>query len=306
MVIKFLNSIKSAVLLLIILLQSATIVQSQNFSLNNYHQSIEEWHKSRVEQLKTENGWLNLAGLFWLKQGKNTFGTGTFNNIIFPKGTINEQAGYFQLTDSAVWLVTSKGTSVTLKSVPVQKTIIYYKDSAGSPSLASGSLRFTVIRREDKIGIRLRDLKNEALIKFKGIDRFTVDTAWRLTAKFQPAGFISTIAITNVLGQTTQQQSPGKLIFFIKGVQYSLDALEEDGELFIIFADETNAIETYPSGRFLLVQKPDANGNTIIDFNKAYNPPCAFTPFATCPLPPKQNVLPIAVTAGEKNFGEYQ
>jgi uncharacterized protein (DUF1684 family) len=114
------------------------------------------------------------------------------------------------------------------------------------------------------------------------------------------------IFITNILGQTNAQQSPGKLIFSIGGQQYSLDALDEGGEdLFIVFGDATSGEETYPSGRFLYVKKPDASGNTVIDFNKAINPPCAFTKYATCPLPPSQNILPIRVPAGEKNFGRH-
>jgi uncharacterized protein (DUF1684 family) len=166
-------------------------------------------------------------------------------------------------------------------------------------------LRWTIIKRGDKIGVRLRNLKSSAAIDFKGVPRFAVDSFWRIAATLQPAGNGANILITNVLGQTSVQKSPGKLVFKFNGAQYSLDALEEGNELFIIFADATSGSTTYPSGRFLSAKKPDADGHTVIDFNKAYNPPCAFTDYATCPLPPKQNDLPFPVTAGEKYDGHH-
>jgi uncharacterized protein (DUF1684 family) len=183
--------------------------------------------------------------------------------------------------------------------------VIFDKDSARQPVVSSGHLRWTIIQRGEKIGIRLRDLESPLVTQFKDIDRFPVDTAWRIQAALQPQGQTPTIAITNILGQTNQQPSPGKLVFSVGNKQYTLDALEEGDELFIIFGDETSGKTTYPSGRFLAVKKPDANGLTTIDFNRAYNPPCAFTSFATCPLPPRQNILPFAVTAGEKNYGHH-
>lgn len=274
---------------------------------NAYDQSINNWHKERVESLKKENGWLNLVGLHWLKPGRNTFGSAAGNDIVFPKGTIPASAGYFELSaDNTVTLVSNPGVNIKVNNQPVINRVIFHKDSLRAPVVAYENLRWTIIKRDDKIGIRLRDLQSPGITSFKGIDRFTIDPDFKVEATLENKTFPDRISITNVLGQTSLQKSAGKLSFAIHGKTYSLDALDEGGpDLFIIFGDSTNRTESYPSGRFLSVSRPDANGKTVIDFNKAYNPPCAFTDFATCPLPPPQNRLPVAITAGEKKYGEY-
>ena len=151
------------------------------------------------------------------------------------------------------------------------------------------------------MGLRLRDLASPLLTSFNGTERFALDSNLKLIAHLEPTQQ-NKLLIANVLGQISPLASPGKLVFNINGTTYTLDALEEGDELFILFGDATSGKETYPAGRFLYTNKPDANGNTILDFNKAFNPPCAFTKFATCPLPPKQNILPISIKAGEKNY----
>lgn len=276
-------------------------------SSNDYSASVDQWHKERVESLQKENGWLNLAGLYWLKVGKNTFGSDVSNDIVFPKGTIPATAGYFELTaENTVTVVPEHGVAIKVNNTEVSNRVILHKDSARAPVVSYGGLRWTVIRRDDKIGIRLRDLQSPALAAFKGIDRFPVAADWKFDAVVEKEGLPDRISITNVLGQTNLQKSAGKLTFNVNGKKYTLDALDEGGpELFVIFADNTNLKDTYPSGRFLYVKRPDANGKTVIDFNKAYNPPCAFTDFATCPLPPPQNKLALFVTAGEKNYGHH-
>jgi hypothetical protein len=153
------------------------------------------------------------------------------------------------------------------------------------------------------LAIRLRDLGSPAVEAFTGIERFAVDTRWRIPARVEPHGEGGTISITNVVGQTTDEASPGTVVFAIDGEEYRIDALDGGpDELYLIFGDATNGVSTYPAGRYLYIPRPDREGRTVIDFNKAYNPPCAFTDFATCPLPPSQNVLPIGVTAGEKVY----
>lgn len=267
-----------------------------------YATEIDGWHKKRVEELKGPKGWLNVTGLFWLNEGITTFGSGSQNNIVFPEGKIPEFAGFFMLKQNTVLLETSDA-GITCQGKPVKTQIIYHPDSAKALVLDYGSLQWLIIKRDTKYGVRLRDFKNPAIEGFKGIERYPVDGAWRAEAKFEKADSSRTIMITNVLGQTTPQLSPGTLVFALKGKEYRLDVLDEGGdEYFMIFGDVTNAKETYGAGRYLYVKHPDENGNTLVDFNKAYNPPCAFTEFATCPLPPKQNVLDIAVTAGEKDY----
>ncbi|NCI45232.1 DUF1684 domain-containing protein [Sediminibacterium soli] len=294
----------------IILLAMVLVVSAGTYAQEaaGYAGSIEQWHSERVEGLKKENGWLNLVGLYWLKPGKNYFGTDASNDIVFPKGSpIAAKAGYVEWEDHMVVLVPAENSGITLnkRSADRMASIVYHPDSARVPVAAAGSLRWSIIKRDEKLGIRLRDLNAAALASFKGIERYPADTRWKLEATLQTSGFPDRISITNVLGQTNLQKSAGKLAFTIDGRTYRLDALDEGDQLFVIFADQTNSTETYPSGRFLYVTKPDASGKTIIDFNKAYNPPCAFTEYATCPLPPKENSLPISITAGEKKYDTH-
>lgn len=288
----------------IIALGGLTLLAIVVHAQSNYQQAIEGWHNKRIESLKAESGWLNLVGLFWLEEGKNTFGSDKQNNIVFPTGSIAAQAGYFERKGNTVKLIVAEGVNITINGKPIKEAIVFHPDTVRTPTTVAGNLKWTIIKRDNKIGIRLRDIKSPAVAAFKGIERFAVDSTWKIEASLQAAPKAS-IAITNVLGQTNEQQSPGKLLFTINGKQYSLDALEEGNELFIIFGDATSGKTTYPAGRFLYATKPGANGKTILDFNKAYNPPCAFTDFATCPLPPKQNILPIAFTVGEKDFDHH-
>lgn len=287
---------------LLLILCTATISYSQK---KDYKKEIDTWHKKREENLKTENGWLNLAGLYWLKQGKNTFGSSEQNQVQFPKGTIDDFAGYFELTGTTVKIVVNQGVSISLNNKPVREAVIFHPDSVKPLVLSHKDLKWTIIQREDKIGIRLRNLKSPLLASFHGIERFPVDVNWKIEAQFVPNADPVEIPITNVLGQTIMEKSSGKLVFTIKNKEYSLDVLDDGDGFFILFGDETNGSETYPSGRFLSASKPDKNGKTILDFNKATNPPCAFTSYATCPLPPIQNRLSIAIAAGEKVFGEH-
>jgi len=271
----------------------------------NYKEEIEQWKIGRYAFLKSNDGWLNLAGLFWLEQGKSSFGSGIKNKIVYPKGSIAAYAGNIELDGQTVRITAVKGVAIKVNNQPIQSSIIFSPDSLKNPIVSAGSLRWTIIKREDKIGIRLRDHNSAQLKAFKGIDRFPTDSTWKLDAILKEPLFATTIPIKNVLGQTIQMKLLGKLIFTINGQIYSLDAVEEGTELFVIFADATNAKTTYGAGRFLYAPKPDATGKTVVDFNKAFNPPCAFTPFATCPLPPSQNVLAIPITAGELNYSNH-
>ena len=267
-----------------------------------YKLEIESWHQKRLHELQGHNGWLNVAGLFWLKEGINTFGSGRDNDIVFPEGRIAERAGTFMLKQGVVTADIPNGVLITSRGKVVDHLMVFNPDSTRNPTLSFDSLQWFIIKRDTKYGVRLRDLDSEELKTFSGIERFEVDPAFRLTATFEKTEN-RTIPITNILGQTAAQPSPGTLVFNLDDKEYRIDAIDEGGEdLFIIFGDATNTKETYGAGRYLYVKRPDASGSTVIDFNKAYNPPCAFTAFATCPIPPKQNVLPIPVQAGEKNY----
>jgi len=260
------------------------------------------WHALRLQALRAEDGWLNLAGLYWLKEGENSFGSGTDDDLRFPEGRIQAKAGILARKGFEVRLLTNEASGVKVDGQAVREALVFDTGSFRTPVLSCGPLRWTIIRRSERLGVRLRDLDHPALKNFTGVERYPVDRTWLVDAWLERNPFPKTIPITNVLGQTNLLPSPGRLIFTWQGSTYALDALEEGEELFILFGDDTNGNGSYASGRFLYAARPGADGRTVLDFNRAINPPCAFTPYATCPLPPRQNILPLSVSAGEKDY----
>ena len=250
----------------------------------SYSDEIAAWRKQREEGLKAPGGWLSVAGLFWLHEGANTFGKDASNEIVLPDGP--PKAGVFEL----------QGGKVTVKMDGAAREL--WPDSADVAKV--GRLSLYVIQRGEKFGVRLKDPESEYRRNFHGIETFPAREEYRVTAAWvaEPVK----IPILNVLGQTDQMQSPGYATFQLHGRQYRLRPVLEapdDRELFFIFRDQTSGKETYPAGRFLYSAMPE-NGKVVLDFNKAYNPPCAFTPYATCPLPPAENRLAVRIEAGEK------
>lgn len=273
-----------------------------------YENEINAWHANRVAtQLVGDNGWLNLAGLYWLKEGFNTFGSDPSNDVVFPEGKMVSNAGTFVVQQGKVIMEVNEGVEIMKDSIAVNHEVIHIPDSSFYPVMSYGTLEWLVIDRSGKLGVRVRDLESEAVKNFTGVERYPIDPKWRVEAKWEKYEPLKHIAITNILGQTYQSPCPGALVFTIDGVEYRLDAIDDgtEGEYYILFGDKTNETETYPSGRYMYVKYPDGDGKVIVDFNKSYNPPCAFTEFATCPLPPKQNGLDLTITAGEKNFGHH-
>lgn len=269
-----------------------------------YLAEIEAWHSRRVESLKGPNGWLNLAGLFWLKEGINSFGTDSYRNLVFPSALGIKEAGYLLLEKGIVTQSLLPGVTITVNGKETAgMTVVFHPDSSRQPVIEHGSIRWFIIKRDTKYGVRVRDLKHPNLASFTGVERFPVDASWKVVAMWEATPG-RTLPITNVLGQTTNQAAPGRLTFTLEGKEFRLDALDEGDpdELFIIFGDATNTKETYGAGRYLYVARPDSAGQVVMDFNRAQNPPCAFTEFATCPLPPVQNVMSIRVLAGEKDY----
>jgi uncharacterized protein (DUF1684 family) len=292
-------------LFLLILMAVCTGLFAQGSNL--YVKSINDWHAKRENELKQPNGWLNLEGLFWLHKGVNTFGKAAANDCKYQHREFADYLGAFLFNGDSVEWVNKNNNHVNIDNNEIkgEQPITVYKQHGIAKIMDWSHFSWSVIQREDKVGIRFRNLKAATLTAFKGIQRFPVDSNWRLKAVLvQPAQNL--LMITNVLGQTTAQKSAGRLLFNIDNKEYTLDVIDEGGpNLFIVFADETAGKTTYGAGRFIDIPKPDANGNTEIDFNKAYNPPCAFTAFATCPLPPAQNRLKVSITAGEKNYGHH-
>ena len=278
---------------------SLLILSSIVFIKDDYEKEIMEWRKGRVEELKNENGWLNLAGLFWLKEGENSFGSDISNDIIFPNEKAKPFMGKFVLDKGVVTFSSLLKKQILINNIGSQEAQLFPSEENKVSSF--GSLRWFVIKRGQKYGVRLRDLKSEFLQEFKGISYFDIDPSWRVKAKYEKT-VGQTIGILDVTGQTNQLESPGKVTFSRKGKLYSMHAIAEGEQLFFVFGDKTNKISTYGAGRFLYAPMPKESGEIFLDFNKAHNPPCAFTPFATCPLPPEQNMLDLEVTAGEMNY----
>jgi len=263
---------------------------------------IQAWQVRRVEGLKAPTGWLSVIGLDWLEPGENTFGSDPSNPVIFPAiQGVPARAGSFFLEDGSVRMEVEPGVRVTHEGEPVTSLEIFGTEGGRPPTVHLASLRWQVIQRQDLIGIRLRDTANAAIGAFEGIEMFPVSLDWRIPARFERYDPPRMIEVPNVLGQITPQASPGAVVFRVDGKRFSLDVTgnPEGRSLSAVFGDETNGLETYGGGRFLTVDAPNEEGRLFIDFNRAYNPPCVFTAFATCPLPPSQNKLPVRIEAGE-------
>ncbi len=270
-----------------------------------YIKEIDDWHDARIKSLTSEKGWLSLAGLFWLKEGENSFGSDPANDIVFLNDKVPACMGSFLLDNGLVSVRIKPNAKVLHNDTPVAEMVLENDEEREPTILSFGSLSWYVVKRDGKFGIRLKDSENPRRKEFKGIERFPVSVKWLIEAEYTPYDPPKKISIPTILGTVTEEPSPGALRFKVDGTTYKLDALGEpdDEELFIVFGDLTNGTETYGGGRFLSVKRPDESGMTSIDFNRAYNPPCAFTEFATCPRPPSQNKLSIKISAGEKVYG---
>jgi uncharacterized protein (DUF1684 family) len=273
---------------------------SCSYSTNSvYEKEMEAWRDSRIGRLKSKTGWLNLAGLYWLKDGDNSFGSDSSNTIIFPPNA-KSFYGILQKNGDSILLRTSKNAEIKINGEIVTEKFLD-SDSPGKPSLMeSGSLAWFIIKRDGRFGIRLRDYNHPRIAKLEHIPCYKTSVNWRIVADFIPFDSIRKIETATIIGGTEISNCPGELVFR-KGLRkYRLLPFSEGDEFFIIFADKTNGIETYGNGRFLYSSLPDSSNKVILDFNKAYNPPCAFSPFATCPMPPRENILDLRIEAGEK------
>ncbi len=265
----------------------------------------DDWHTGRLDRLRQPDGWLSLAGLYWLEDGAHTVGFDSSNAVVFPPKA-PARVGTLVVADDTVTLRVADGVDVLHEGTPVEE-ITLTDDSDGAPTVVElGSLSWHAIRRSRGLGIRLRDAESATLRDFDGIATFAPDAGWRLDARFEPYDPPRTLTIPSITGVPEDSPSPGALVFTHDGSEHRLDVTGEPGDdqYFVVFGDATNGGATYGGGRFVYVDAPD-EGRTVVDFNRAYNPPCVFTPYATCPLPPPQNRLPFRVEAGEKTWGGH-
>ena len=265
-----------------------------------YLVAYNEWKNNRINSLKGSDGWLNLAGLFWLKEGENRFGSESSNDIVFPP-VAPCKIGMIIMKEDRIRFIADQDAVVTHEGELIREMDLL-TDVSGNPTiLRMDSLAWFIIKRGNRYGIRLRDYNHPNIKKLDSIPCFPPDLAWKVTATFTPFPQPLTIDVPNVIGLVEESPVPGVLTFLIGEQELKLYPMGDPDHLFLVFGDKTSGLETYGGGRFLSLDTPDEEGNYSIDFNRAYNPPCAFTPFATCPLPPKENILPIRIAAGEKN-----
>lgn len=262
------------------------------------------WRQWRRERLTAETGWTTLIGLHWLRPGDNLLGSDPAARLPLPADKAPARAGVLRWSDGRVTLLPEPGSGLTTDGRPITAPLALGTDQDETTTLVElGSLNFYVIARGDRLGLRVRDREAKLRRDFPGLDYFPPDPRYRVTARFvaNPPG--TTVPIANVLGMTDAMPSPGRVEFELDGETIALTALDDtgDGRLFLIVGDQTNGYETYGAGRYLYADKPE-NGLTVVDLNRLYNPPCAFTPYSTCQLPPKENKLARRLETGEKKF----
>lgn len=297
-----------------------------SFAQNGYVAQIEQWQKKQEQELRADDGWLTVSGLFWLHPGNNPFGSGRANEIVLPS-SVPEKAGWFTLENGTVTVSAISSLDIRLNGQPittamvggvVMKQATLETDKSGDPrKLTFGDLTMFPITRGDRIAIRLKDKNSQARREFKGMKYYPINPDYRIVADFVPAQKGATLKIPNILGQINDLTTPGYAEFTLAGKKLRLAPVTEGDcgddppitaksncRLFFIFKDLTSGHGTYPPGRFLYTGLPK-DGKLVLDFNRAENPPCAWTAYATCPLPPKENALSVGVEAGEMFTGHH-
>ena len=265
---------------------------------------VADWRAKRLASLTSETGWLTPVALYWLKDGENTFGRAPDRAFSLDDAALAADTGAFVLKDGRVRYVAHGSKAMTYLGKPVTSVDLKSDADENPTELVAGTLHFMLIERAGHLGVRVRDSVSPNRLKFKGLQYFPIRADWHIQAHFEPYVPEHRIPIVNILGMTEEMISPGAIVFERGGHTWRLDAILEapgDRELFVMFSDATSGRETYGAGRFLYVGLPNVD-RIEVDFNEAFNPPCAFTNFATCPLPPQQNRLALGVDAGELKY----
>jgi hypothetical protein len=251
--------------------------------------AVRAWWETRDARLRDPDGWLTLVGLHWLGPGENRFGADADNQIVLRGEDVPAHAGTLVLENGVARL----GEDVLADDLSGEPTVIDF-----------GSLRMCVIRRGERLGLRVRDHAAPALGTFIGMRHFPIDPGWRLRGRLEPAAQDSEIEIVDITGTVSHEPTPGHVAFERDGTSWRISALpgKEDGSVWLVFGDATNGRATYGGGRMLYTEPVAPDGSVMVDFNLAYNPPCVFSPYATCPLPPPQNRLALKIEAGELSY----
>ena len=251
-------------------------------------EKVTAWRTKYEAGLKSETGWLSVAGLYWLEQGANVAGTAASNKVVLPAGPA--VAGTFERLGDRVKWKPANGSARTLQSD---------KDGAKPDLLTIDRLTLFVIDRNGKIGIRMRDPQSKMRREFHGTKWFPIRAQYSLTGEFKPYPQKKVVMVPDVTGNTLRYESPGEVEFAVNGQKVRLEPVLDEGQLFFVFRDKTSGKQTYGGGRMLYAPLPGPDNKVDLEMNIAKNPPCVFTPYATCPLPTKRNTLNVAIEAGE-------
>lgn len=269
---------------------------------SDFKEAEHKWRVEREARLTAEDGWLNLVGLHFLEEGSTSFGTSEDANIVLPAHSATPLAGHFFLKDGVVTYKMQRAQLGLLNGEPKPEGTLRLDPQ---DVLSYNNLRFFLIDRDGKVALRIRDLRAQAVRDFKGLSWYRAKDKYIVEGTFKPYPVPETITISTVIDTEYDVEVPGFIEFEWEGELVSFQPIpENDGRFFIIFKDKSSGSTTYPAGRFLYVDPPGEDGKVLLNFNRAYSPPCAFTNFATCPLPPAQNWLPVTIDAGEKFLTE--
>lgn len=274
----------------------------------DHERRVAEWRAWRHDQLVRPDGWLSLIGLYWLEPGLRSFGAGAQADLRVTREDAPEILGVFEVAEDSVRFEPAEEVAVRAGEEPFAGgTVWTAEENAEAIELSHGTLTWLVIARDGRLGVRLRDADSTLLREFIGAQYYPLAPEWRLDGTFETHHPPKVIQVPSILGTIGDVDSPGTAVFTVDGTEYRLDLWKDSDDpanFFTAFADESNADTTYGGGRFLWIDAPDEHGRIEVDFNRSYNPPCAFTPYSTCPLPPTQNRLPLRIEAGELELGK--
>jgi len=264
-----------------------------------FEATVLEWREERLARLMAPTGYLSLAGLFWLADESTSFGSAADNDVVFPEKAA-PHIGEFRLTADGIVMVAEPDVDVRFEDEKVQ-TLLIADDTTETPVMIThGSLAWTTIQRDGRFAVRLRDFEHPVLQSFPPLKYFPIDSKWQVNATLKRYSAPQVTAVDTVIeGLGWNPESPGVVVFEIDGQEFELEAYASGEQLFFVFGDRSNGTETYPAGRFLYAAMPGDDDRIVLDFNRAYSPPCAFNDFSTCPVASPRNRLPTVVAAGE-------